>query len=82
MRTGAALPRGWAPPGRKPYYNLALEPCIGAPDSLDAAVREWGTAQTLAPGEEREWEVEVALGRWNRAARIARAAEDAGAFGM
>lgn len=56
--------RGWAPPGRRPYYNLALEPCIGAPDSLDAAVREWGTAQTLAPGEEREWEVEVrVLGR-------------------
>ena len=26
--------RGWAPPGRTPYYNLALEPCIGAPDRL------------------------------------------------
>ncbi len=25
--------RGWAPPGRPPYYNLALEPCIGAPGS-------------------------------------------------
>jgi len=55
--------RGWAPPGRKPYYHLALEPGIGAPDSLDVAVREWGAAQTLMPGEEREWEVEVALGR-------------------
>lgn len=55
--------RGWAPPGREPYYNLVLEPCIGAPDSLDVAVREWGTGQTLVPGEEREWEVEVALGR-------------------
>ncbi len=32
--------RGWAPPGRKPYYNLALEPCIGAPDRLDVAVSE------------------------------------------
>jgi hypothetical protein len=31
--------RGWAPPGRTPYYNLALEPCIGAPDRLDIAVR-------------------------------------------
>jgi galactose mutarotase-like enzyme len=53
--------RGWAPPGRKPYYNLALEPCIGAPDRLDVAVREWHTAQVLRPGEEREWSLEVRL---------------------
>lgn len=51
--------RGWAPPGRTPYYNLALEPCIGAPDRLDLAVLEWGTAQVLHPGEEREWSIEV-----------------------
>ena len=53
--------RGWAPPGRTPYYNLALEPCIGAPDSLADAVDEWGMARTLAPGEERAWELEVRL---------------------
>jgi galactose mutarotase-like enzyme len=53
--------RGWAPPGRTPYYNLALEPCIGAPDRLDVAVRDWGTAQTLSPGEERKWGVEVRI---------------------
>jgi hypothetical protein len=53
--------RGWAPEGRKPYYNLALEPCIGAPDRLDLAVREWHTAQTLAPGEERSWAVDILL---------------------
>jgi galactose mutarotase-like enzyme len=52
---------GWAPPGRTPYYNLALEPCIGAPDRLDLAVREWRTAQTLHPGEERTWSVDVRL---------------------
>ena len=52
---------GWAPPGRTPYYNLALEPCIGAPDRLDLAVDEWDTAQRLAPGEEREWSLEVRL---------------------
>ena len=51
--------RGWAPPGRAPYYNLALEPCIGAPDRLDIAVRDWRTAQTLNPGEEREWSVDL-----------------------
>lgn len=53
--------RGWAPPGRTPYYNLALEPCIGAPDRLDLAVSEWHTAQLLQPGEERAWSVEVRL---------------------
>jgi galactose mutarotase-like enzyme len=53
--------RGWAPPGRTPYYNLALEPCIGAPDRLDVAVSEWHTAQTLHPGEERSWSVDVRL---------------------
>jgi hypothetical protein len=53
--------RGWAPPGRTPYYNLALEPCIGAPDRLADAVEDWGLAQTLAPGEERAWELEVRL---------------------
>jgi len=54
--------RGWAPPGRgrTPYYNLALQPCIGAPDDLTEAV-ESGTARTLSPGEERGWGVEVWL---------------------
>jgi galactose mutarotase-like enzyme len=53
--------RGWAPPGRTPYYNLALEPCIGAPDRLDLAVTEWHAAQTLHPGEERAWSIDVRL---------------------
>jgi galactose mutarotase-like enzyme len=51
--------RGWAPSGRAPYYNLAVEPCIGAPDRLDLAVTEWHTAQLLQPGEEREWSIDV-----------------------
>jgi galactose mutarotase-like enzyme len=53
--------RGWSPAGRTPYYNLALEPCIGAPDRLDLAALEWHTAQTLVPGEERHWSVEARL---------------------
>lgn len=53
--------RGWAPAGRTPYYNLALEPCIGAPDRLDLAVRDWQTAQILHPGEERRWSLDVWL---------------------
>lgn len=54
---------GWAPPGIEPYYNLALEPCIGAPDSLLAAADRWHTAQRLNPGEERTWRLEVRLTR-------------------
>lgn len=52
---------GWAPTGKTPYYNLGLEPCIGAPDRLEEAVKQWKLAQTLAPGEERMWELEVRL---------------------
>jgi galactose mutarotase-like enzyme len=52
---------GWAPEGRRPYYNLGLEPCIGAPDRLEDAVLHWGTAQVLEPGEERRWSLEVRL---------------------
>jgi galactose mutarotase-like enzyme len=54
--------RGWAPPSRTPYYNLGLEPAIGAPDRLDEAVHDWNLAQSLAPGAERTWGVEVRLG--------------------
>lgn len=53
--------RGWAPEGKRPYYNLALEPCIGAPDRLDDAADHWNLAQTLEPGEVREWGFEVWL---------------------
>ncbi len=52
---------GWAPEGKRPYYNLAVEPCIGAPDRLDDAVDSWHLAQMLAPGETREWGFEVWL---------------------
>lgn len=52
---------GWAPEGRTPYFNMAVEPCIGAPDRLDQAVEEWHAAQQLSAGEERSWSLEVAL---------------------
>lgn len=52
---------GWAAPGLRPYYNVALEPCIGAPDRLADAVGAWGTAPVLEPGGERRWSVEVVL---------------------
>lgn len=52
---------GWAPGAGVPYYNLALEPCIGAPDRLDRAAQVWGLAQVLSEGEERRWNLEVRL---------------------
>jgi galactose mutarotase-like enzyme len=52
---------GWAPEGRRPYFNLGVEPCIGAPDALAAAVEEWGAAPVLRPGETRSWSVAVRL---------------------
>ena len=54
-------PGGWAPAGRIPYYNLALSPCIGAPDRLEDAVLRWQTAPVLRPGGERAWEISVTL---------------------
>jgi hypothetical protein len=51
----------WAPAGKIPYHNLALAPCIGAPDRLDDAVERWHTASTLAAGEMREWGFDVWL---------------------
>ena len=53
--------RGWAPAGKQPYYNLALEPCIGAPDRLDEAVGSWKLARVLNPGEVSEWSFHVRL---------------------
>lgn len=54
-------PGGWAPAGRAAYYNLALGPCIGAPDRLEDAVLRWQTAPMLERGSERRWELAVTL---------------------
>jgi galactose mutarotase-like enzyme len=59
-QVGVWICAGWAPAGKRPYYTLAVEPCIGAPDRLEDAAG-WGTSQTLNPGEERAWSVEVRL---------------------
>jgi galactose mutarotase-like enzyme len=39
----------------KPDHHLALEPCIGAPDSLADALGPWQAAHWLEAGETREW---------------------------
>lgn len=50
--------QGWTPFKReRPYLNLAIEPCLGAPDSLADALGDWKRAQWLEPGEVRSWSV-------------------------
>lgn len=52
--------RGWTPfPDREPYLNLALEPALGAPDTLTDALAGWASAHWLAPGAERRWRMTV-----------------------
>jgi hypothetical protein len=52
----------WAGDGGTPYYNLGLEPCIGAQDSLADAVTRYHLFETLPPGGARSWWLEVELG--------------------
>jgi galactose mutarotase-like enzyme len=58
---GLWLNPGGFGPQDVPYYNLAVEPCLAAPDELDRAVREWQVAPILRPGEERTWRLTVVL---------------------
>jgi galactose mutarotase-like enzyme len=50
---------GWSGAGGEPYYNLALEPCIGAQDSLQEAVERYGQYGTLPAHGVREWWIEA-----------------------
>lgn len=52
--------RGWTPlRGELPYLNLALEPAIGAPDTIDEALGDWKAAAWLEPGERRRWSLHL-----------------------
>ncbi len=51
----------WAGDGGTPYYNLGLEPCIGAQDSLEDAVRVFRCFATLPAGGTRAWALEIEL---------------------
>jgi galactose mutarotase-like enzyme len=52
---------GWTGTGGPPYYNLALEPCIGAQDSLFEAVQTHHLYRTLRPAEEATWALTLRL---------------------
>ena len=63
---------GWSPLKRaKPYSNIAFEPCIGAPDTLEEALGAWKNAHWIEPGKSRRWTL-----RW-RAAAVQTEAPDA-----
>lgn len=51
----------WSGTGDTPYYNLALEPCIGAQDSLEEAVLEHKQYAVLPTRGERTWWLDVHL---------------------
>ncbi len=51
----------WSGTGGEPYYNLALEPCIGAQDSLEEAVEPHNQYALLPPGGARSWWLEAQL---------------------
>ena len=51
----------WAGDGGSRYYNLGLEPCLGAQDSLTEAVSRGKLFETLAPAGSRDWSLEVEL---------------------
>jgi hypothetical protein len=52
---------GGAADGGEPYFNLGLEPCIGAQDSLAEAVQGANLFETLPPRGSRAWWMEVEL---------------------
>lgn len=52
---------GWSGTGGAPYFNLGLEPGIGAQDSLADAVERYDQHGTLPAHDERRWWLEVQL---------------------
>jgi len=51
----------WAADGGTPYFNLGLEPCIGAQDSLTDAVNQYNLFATLPPHGSKTWWLEIEL---------------------
>ena len=47
--------------GGSPYFNMGLEPCIGAQDSLADAVSQYNLFATLPPRGSKMWWLEIEL---------------------
>lgn len=53
---------GWAGAvDAAPYFNIAIEPCIGAPDDLDVAVNHWHEHGLLPPGGSSGWWLQMTV---------------------
>ena len=52
---------GWSGTGGEPYWNLALEPCIGAQDSLQEAVEVHDFYRRIPAGSTAHWSLGVEL---------------------
>lgn len=51
----------WAADGGSPYFNMGLEPCIGAQDSLADAVSKYNLFATVPPRGSKTWWLEIEL---------------------
>ncbi|PKD44034.1 hypothetical protein [Rhodohalobacter barkolensis] len=51
---------GWPEDLDEKDLTVALEPCIGRPDSLKKAM-EWGENQDIEPSKQREWSLEISI---------------------
>jgi galactose mutarotase-like enzyme len=51
----------WSADGGSPYFNLGLEPCIGAQDSLADAVNQFNLFEVLSPHRSKHWRLEIEL---------------------
>jgi hypothetical protein len=51
----------WAADGGTPYYNLGLEPCIGAQDSLADAITQQNLFATIPSRGLKTWWLEIEL---------------------
>lgn len=53
----------WSGDGGRPYYNLGLEPCIGAQDSLAEAITKHNLFATVPSQGAQTWQLEIQLTR-------------------
>lgn len=51
----------WSGDGGQPYYNMGIEPAIGVYDRLDDAFAHTQTYASLAPSQQRRWQIVVTL---------------------
>jgi hypothetical protein len=51
----------WSADGGAPYFNLGLEACIGAQDSLADAVTQYNLFETVSPHQPKTWWLEIEL---------------------